>query len=89
MYSADELGRLADAAFKVASRKAIECARQAGHGIVIWRDGRVVEISSDEAEQLLADAEASDVPARIPNPESSLLHFALASVTHSSNITVR
>jgi hypothetical protein len=57
MYSADELGRLADAAFKVASRKATDRARQTGHGIFIWRDDRVVEISCDEAERLLEQAE--------------------------------
>jgi len=62
MHSADELGRLAAAAFKVATRKAIDRARQAGHGIVIWRDNRVVEISCDEAEQELARAEATAKP---------------------------
>lgn len=47
-----------DAAFRVASRKAIERARQTGTGIVTWRDGRVVTISCDEAEAELAATDA-------------------------------
>ena len=46
-----------DAAFRVAMRKVLDRARRAGHGIVTWRDGRVVEISCDEAERLLDEAE--------------------------------
>lgn len=53
----DTLRPKIDAAFRVASRKAIERARQAGTGIVTWRDGRVVEISCDEAEQQLVATE--------------------------------
>jgi len=46
-----------DAAFLAASWKVIARARQAGHGILTWREGRVVEISCDEAERLLQKAE--------------------------------
>ena len=56
----DELATKADAAFVVAARRVIEEARLAGDGIITWRDGRVVEISCDEAERLLDKAIASD-----------------------------
>jgi hypothetical protein len=60
-----------DAAFRIASRKAIERAREAGHGIVIWRNGRVVEISCDEAEAMLARAEAD---AKSSQPDRAAIH---------------
>jgi hypothetical protein len=47
----------AQAAFRVAMRKVLCRAGEAGHGFVTWRDGRVVEISCDEAEQQLASTE--------------------------------
>jgi hypothetical protein len=55
---ADSLQPKIDAAFRAASRKAIADARRKGTGVITWRDGRVVEISCDEAERLLEQAEA-------------------------------
>jgi hypothetical protein len=55
--ASDSLTSKAQAAFRVAMRKVLSRARQSGTGIVIWRDGRVVEISCDEAEQMLLAAE--------------------------------
>ena len=55
----DDLIVKARAAFLVVGRKVIEQARRVHDGVVIWRDGRVVEISCDEAERLLAADERS------------------------------
>ncbi len=53
-----ELQPKIDAAFRAACWEVIARARQAGHGILTWRDGRVTEISCDEAEYQLRAAEA-------------------------------
>ena len=47
---ADGLTSKADAAFRQAAAKVLERARRTGTPIVIWKDGRVVEIPSDQIE---------------------------------------
>lgn len=47
--SPDSLIANADMAFEAACRKVIDRARAANTEIVIWRDGKIVEISPDEA----------------------------------------
>jgi hypothetical protein len=49
------LAAAADAAFLQAAWKVVEQARQTGTPIVIWEDGRIVEISSEVAAQRLRD----------------------------------
>lgn len=71
ILASDDLDQKADAAFRVAARKVIEDARRGGTGVVIWRDGRVVEISCEEAEALLARSEA-DANSSQPGRAASL-----------------
>jgi hypothetical protein len=49
----DTLGAKADAAFRQAARKVIEKARQSGTPIYLWEEGKVVERTWEEMEQLL------------------------------------
>lgn len=45
----DSLIAKSDMAFEAACRKVIDRARAANTEIVIWRDGKIVELSPDEA----------------------------------------
>jgi hypothetical protein len=45
----DSLIAKADLAFEAACRKVIDRARQSNTEIVIWRDGKIVELSPEEA----------------------------------------
>ncbi|XZE22598.1 hypothetical protein SH449x_002534 [Pirellulaceae bacterium SH449] len=47
--SPDSLITKADLAFEAACRKVIDRARQSNTEIVIWRDGKIVELSPEEA----------------------------------------
>jgi len=63
MNRADEseatLTAKAEAAFRQATAKIIERARQTGTPIIVWRDDRVTELSAEEAEALLRNAQPS------------------------------
>jgi hypothetical protein len=56
----DALGAKADAAFRQVARKVIEKARQAGTPIYLWEEGKVVERTWEEMEQLLGKETADD-----------------------------
>ncbi|XZE18845.1 hypothetical protein SH449x_004152 [Pirellulaceae bacterium SH449] len=47
--SPDSLIAKADLAFEAACRKVIDRARQSNTEVVIWRDGKIVELSPEEA----------------------------------------
>jgi hypothetical protein len=49
----DSLIAKAELAFESACRSVIECARRSNTEIVIWRDGKIIELSPDEAEREL------------------------------------
>ena len=46
----------AEAAFREASIVVIQRARQFGTPVIVWKDGRVTELTPDEAEQMLKEA---------------------------------
>ena len=48
--SADPMTKDVEAAFKQASRKVIEMARQTNTPIIVWDKGKVVSISVEDAE---------------------------------------
>lgn len=50
----DSLIEKADAAFKIACQTVIERARQSHTEIVIWRDGKIIELTPDQAAAELA-----------------------------------
>jgi hypothetical protein len=49
--SADPLTKSVVAAFKQASRKVIEIARQTNTPIIVWDKGKVVSLSAEDAEK--------------------------------------
>jgi hypothetical protein len=49
--SADSITKNVEAAFKQASRKVIEIARQTNTPIIVWDKGKVVSISAEDAEK--------------------------------------
>ena len=51
---ADSLAIKVQLAFEDASHRVIERARAANTNVVIWRDGAIVRLTPDEAEQELA-----------------------------------
>ena len=51
---ADSLAIKVQLAFEDASHRVIERARSANTKVVIWRDGAIVRLTHDEAEQELA-----------------------------------
>jgi DNA polymerase III alpha subunit (gram-positive type) len=54
------LTALAEAAFQQASRKVIELARQTNTPVVVWKDGHILEIPSDQAEAALLRGQSQD-----------------------------
>lgn len=50
MPRTEELSALAEAAFRQAAVKVIERARQTGTPVILWRDGRVVEVPWDQVQ---------------------------------------
>ena len=56
----DPLANKANAAFEEVAHDVIARARAAKTDIVVWRDGRVVKLSPDEAERELAQREVND-----------------------------
>ncbi len=49
--SADPITKNVEAAFKQASRKVIEIARQTNTPIIVWNKGKVVFLSAEDAEK--------------------------------------
>ena len=58
----DSLTYKADLAFEDACRNVIARARTANTEIVIWRDGKIVELTPNEAEEELATNLAKRAP---------------------------
>jgi hypothetical protein len=49
-----------EAAFRQAARKVVRVAKQTGTPIIIWKDGRVCEIPSDQLEDSLTTDQADE-----------------------------
>ncbi len=47
---------------EAAAMDAIVSARRAGTKLVVWIDGKTVEITPDEAEKMLSETEAKSTP---------------------------
>ncbi len=58
METVDVLLPQVAAGIRAGAMKAIETARRCGTKLVIWRDGKVMEVSPDEAEALVREKEA-------------------------------
>ncbi|MEX0712113.1 MAG: hypothetical protein WD278_07165 [Pirellulales bacterium] len=52
-----ELLSKAEAAFRQASLKVIQRARQTGTPVIVWKDGRIERLSSEQAELELRQAD--------------------------------
>jgi hypothetical protein len=57
-FSTDEILRRIEVAFPAVAQAAIEKARQTKTKLVVWKDGKVIEIDPDEV-----GASASETPA--------------------------
>jgi len=55
-----KLAEMAQAAMRQAAAVAVERAKQTGTPLIVWKDGRVTELSVEEAERLLANDERSE-----------------------------
>lgn len=49
-----KLTEMAEAAMRQAATVAVERAKRTGTPLIVWKDGRVTELSAEEAEQRLA-----------------------------------
>lgn len=75
------LEKRAEIAFKIAAAKATDEYPRLGLPVHIWRDGRVVEMSPNEAHyRFLANANSSAVPAAMPATASPVrfMFFSMA-----------
>ena len=55
----DPLATKANAAFEEVARDVISRARSSSTEVVVWRDGKVIKLSPDQAERELAERAAS------------------------------
>ncbi|NUQ61993.1 MAG: hypothetical protein HUU20_05870 [Pirellulales bacterium] len=56
----DTLSEKAEAAFRQAAAKVVRRARETGTPVIVWKEGRIVEIPSEQVELAAADDGADD-----------------------------